>query len=303
MEDIIRIVEPEEEGGRLDVALVALGGGLARTEIQRQIRAGRVLVDSIAVVQPSRRLRANERIVWHVAPEEILVPRELAIPILYEDDVLLVVNKPTGLVVHPGAGTTETTLVEALLVGRDLPASDDRVRPGIVHRLDKETSGVLVVAKTAEALASLQGQFAARTVEKLYLALVDGVVAEDEGRIEAPIGRDPAAPRRMSIQAGGRPAQTLFRVLRRENGRSFLLVRPLTGRTHQVRVHLRYIGLPVVGDETYGGPAAPRLGLHAWRLTIHHPSSGEAMTFEAPPPPDFPAYDYAALRESDLAAT
>jgi 23S rRNA pseudouridine1911/1915/1917 synthase len=303
MEDIIRIVEPEEEGNRLDLALVALGGGLARTEVQRQIRAGRVRIDSVAVVQPSRRLRAGERIVWQVAPQQVLVPRELAIPILYEDEAFLVVNKPTGLVVHPGAGTTETTLVEALLVGRDLPASDDRVRPGIVHRLDKETSGVLVVAKTAAALASLQGQFAARTVEKLYLALVDGVVAEDEGRIEAPIGRDPAAPRRMSIQAGGRPAQTLFRVLRRENGRSFLLARPLTGRTHQVRVHFRYIGFPVVGDEVYGGPAAPRLGLHAWRLTIHHPSSGEPMTFEAPPPTDFPAYDYAALRESDLAAT
>ncbi len=303
MKDIIRIVEPEEEGERLDRALVALGGGLARTEIQRQVRAGRVLIDSIAVVQPSRRLRAGERIVWHVAPEQTLTPRELAIPILYEDDALLVVNKPAGLVVHPGAGTTETTLVEALLVDRDLPASDDPVRPGIVHRLDKETSGVLVVAKTAEALASLQGQFAARTVEKLYLALVDGVIAEDEGRIDAPIGRDPAAPRRMSIQAGGRPAQTLFRVLRRDGGQSFLLVRPLTGRTHQVRVHFRYIGLPVVGDEIYGGPVAPWLGLHAWRLTIRHPSSGDTMTFEAPPPPEFPAFDYEALRESDLAAT
>ncbi len=303
MEDIIRTVEPEEEGERLDRALVALGGGLARTEIQRQIRAGRVLVDSIAVVQPSRRLRAGEQIVWHVAPKQALAPRELAIPILYEDNALLVVDKPAGLVVHPGAGTTETTLVEALLVGRDLPASDNPVRPGIVHRLDKETSGVLVVAKTAEALASLQSQFAARTVEKLYLALVDGVIAEDEGRIDAPIGRDPAAPRRMSIQAGGRTAQTVFRVLRRERGRSLLLVRPLTGRTHQVRVHFRYIGLPVVGDEIYGGPAAPRLGLHAWRLTICHPSSGEAMTFEAPPPCDFPAYDYEALRASDLAAT
>jgi 23S rRNA pseudouridine1911/1915/1917 synthase len=303
MEDIIRIVLADEEGERLDRVLVAAGGGLARSEIQRQVRAGRVLVDSVPVTQPSRRMRAGERILWHVAPEETLTPRDLGIPILYEDAAVLAVNKPVGLVVHPGSGTKETTLVEALLAGRDLPASDDPVRPGIVHRLDKETSGVLVVAKTPEALASLRQQFAARTVTKLYLAQVDGALDEEEGRIDAPIGRDPAAPRRMSIQAGGRAAQTVFRVIAREQGHTFLLVRPLTGRTHQVRVHFRYIGHPVLGDEIYGGPSASRLALHAWRLTIAHPLSGEAMTFEAPPPPEFPACDYAALRLSDLAAT
>ncbi|MDD5219492.1 MAG: RluA family pseudouridine synthase [Candidatus Bipolaricaulis sp.] len=302
MEDIDRIVLPDEEGERLDRALVALGGGLARSEVQRQIRAGRVLVDAEPALQPSRRLRAGERILWRVAPEAALTPRDLGVPVLYEDAALVVVDKPVGLVVHPGAGTTDTTLVEALLVGRDLPASDDPARPGIVHRLDKETSGVLVVAKTAEALASLQRQFAERAVEKNYLALVGGVIAEDEGRIDAPIGRDPAVPRRMSIQAGGRAAHTVFRVLSRERDRTYLLVRPLTGRTHQVRVHFRYIGHPVLGDDLYGGPAARRLGLHAWRLTIRHPVTGDVMTFEAAPPQDFPACDYAALRDSDLAA-
>ncbi len=302
MEDIDRIVLPDEAGERLDRALVAHGGGLARSEIQRQIRAGRVMIDAEPALQPSRRLRAGERILWHLAPEAALIPRDLGIAILYEDSALVVVDKPVGLVVHPGAGTRDTTLVETLLVGRNLPASDDPARPGIVHRLDKQTSGVLVVAKTSEALTSLQRQFAERTVAKNYLALVDGVIAEDEGRIDAPIGRDPAVPRRMSILAAGRAAHTIFRVLSRERDRTYLLVRPLTGRTHQVRVHFRYIGHPVVGDDLYGGPVWRRLGLHAWRLTIRHPATGEAMTFEAAPPPEFPTYDYAALRESDLAA-
>jgi 23S rRNA pseudouridine1911/1915/1917 synthase len=251
------------------------------------------LVGRRAVLQPSYRVRLGEKVAWDVFRAPHLTPASgVSIEVLYEDDSLVCINKPRGLVVHPGAGTLAPTLVEALLAGRQLPPSDDPVRPGIVHRLDKETTGVIVVAKTPEALASLKEQFSERTVDKRYLAEVSGIIAEAEGWIEAPIARDPSYPRRMSVQPRGREAQTAFRVLVRLEETTLVLVHPRTGRTHQIRVHFKYIGHPVMGDSIYGGPASPQLQLHAWRLEITHPRTGERIRFEAPPPAQFPPFPY-----------
>ncbi len=296
MERISRTIDAQDDGQRLDQFVTSVGAGLSRAEVQRQIRAGLVTVGGAPVRQPSRRLRAGDLVIWEPLEPEPLRPVAVPLDIVYEDDDLLAVNKPAGLVVHPGAGTAGTpTLVEGLLAARALPLSDDPTRPGIVHRIDKETSGILVVAKSDRALVSLKQQFAQRTVEKEYLAWVAGAFDESEGRIEAPVGRDPRAPRRMAVRSDGRDAETTFRVLATRGARSLLLVRPRTGRTHQIRVHLRYIGHPVVGDTLYGGPHAQALDLHAWRLTVRHPGSGARLTFEAPPPPRFPRDAYGAL--------
>ena len=304
MEDISRIIGPDDEGRRLDQFLVAIDGQLSRAEVQRQIRDGRVAVSGRTVLQPSYRLRSGEEARWHPKAVAALHPQPLPLRVLYEDDDIVALDKPAGLIVHPGAGTAgATTLVEGLLATRDLPPSDDPVRPGIVHRIDKETTGVLVVAKTPQALDALKRQFAARTVEKQYLAWISGVLDEEEGRIEAPVGRDPRSPRRMTVLADGRPAETEFRVLARGANRTFVLIRPRTGRTHQIRVHFRYIGHPVIGDSLYGGPRAPALLLHAWTLSVQHPVSGERLTFAAPPPPVFRREDYEPFFPSDTAAS
>ena len=303
MERIESTVAEEREGERLDRFLREIRPDISRSEIQRQIRAGRVSISGIVVKRPSYRLREGEGVVWEVLDEPGLLPRRIPLEILFEDDQIVVVNKEAGLVVHPGSGTVGPTLVEGLLVERDLPGDDDPTRPGIVHRLDKDTSGLIVVAKTASALASLKGQFAERRVSKSYIALVEGAFSEEEGRIDAPIGRDPTRPRRMAIDPRGRPAQTEFRVLSRYQDSSLLSVSPLTGRTHQIRVHMNYIGHPVVGDGVYGGPRPEgRLFLHAWRIAFTHPETGEMIRFESLPPPGFPEYPYADLLWSDRAA-
>jgi len=296
-------IDSEHEGLRLDRFLADAHPEISRSEIQREIRSGSVSVSGDVTHQPSRRLRSSDEIVWEHAERIPVTPSQMPLDILYEDDQLVVVSKSSGVVVHPGAGTTTPTLVEGLLFGRTLPPSDDPTRPGIVHRLDKETSGALVAAKTPLALTHLQHQFAARSVIKLYVAVVEGTIAEDEGTVDAPIGRDPAYPRRMSIQADGRPARTDFRVLDRMGDSTLVLARLHTGRTHQLRVHFRYIGHPVRGDVIYGhsgtraeGPS--RMLLHAWRLAIEHPTTGELMTFEAPVPEHFPDYPFEALRHS-----
>ncbi len=304
MEQISQTTGLEHEGHRLDQFLVGLAANVSRAEVQRQIRAGLVFVDARAALQPSRRLRRGETVTWRPRAEVGLVPRALQLDIVYEDSDLLAVNKPAGLIVHPGAGTSgTTTLVEALLATRALPESDDPARPGVVHRIDKETTGILAVATSALGLESLKRQFALRTVEKSYLAWVAGAFDETEGRIEMPVGRDPHAPRRMAVRSDGRSAETEFRVLAHRHGRTLLLVRPHTGRTHQIRVHLKYIGHPVVGDTLYGGPPAPRLLLHAWKLTVIHPRTGAPLTFEAPPPPaEFSPADYRDALPRDTAA-
>jgi 23S rRNA pseudouridine1911/1915/1917 synthase len=299
MKRIVLIVNAEQAGRRLDQFLTAVHPELSRGEVQRDIRAGTVSISGQAVCQPSRRLHENDEVVWDLVDKKILTPHPMALDILHEDDHLVVVDKPTGLVVHPGAGTDAPTLVEGLLFDRALPPSDDPVRPGVVHRLDKETSGVIVVAKTSTALAQLQRQFADHSVTKSYIAVVGGILREEEGTIDAPVGRDPAHPRRMSIQSDGRAAQTDFRVLRRLEDSTLLHAQPRTGRTHQLRVHFRYIGHPVLGDAIYGSASAQRLLLHAWRITVRHPATDEVLRFEAPIPPGFPCYPFDELPWSD----
>ena len=230
-------------------------------------------------------------------------PEDIEVAVVHEDGHLIVVNKPAGLVVHPGAGTSGGTLVNALLGRvRDLSGVGGVLRPGIVHRLDKGTSGVLVVAKDDETHRALVRQFAGRTVEKEYLALVLGVPSRPKGEVDAPIGRDPVHRQKMSVRAlRGREARSSWRVEERFDGAALLRVRIHTGRTHQIRVHLASIGHPVAGDVTYGGARTPssrragarealqsleRPALHAARLAFTHPASGQRLEFEAPLPPD-----------------
>jgi 23S rRNA pseudouridine1911/1915/1917 synthase len=324
MERIESIVDEVSRGARLDRFLADARPEVSRNAIQREIREGRVFVAGEPVTKASHRLHAGDAVTWTLPEDETLEPKEIPLSILYEDDAIVAVDKPAGLVVHPGAGSHDVTLVEALLYARKLPESDDPARPGIVHRLDKETSGVLVVAKTSQALASLQRQFASRTVSKAYIAVLEGVLREDEGAIDAPVGRDPSRPSRMTVLPTGRPSQTEFDVLRRLDGRSLVIARPRTGRTHQLRAHFSYIDHPVAGDTVYGRastaerthephpsgsretreaandaqeqpasvPRPTRLLLHAWRLAIRHPESGEEMRFETPIPPEFPDFPY-----------
>ncbi len=291
MEKMEHTVTGKEVGLRLDRYLAERVKEVSRSEVQRAIRDGCVTINGAAVTQPSRRLRAGEQIVWEISFQPLLVPARIGVTILYEDEHIVVVDKPVGLVVHPGAGETGTTLVEGLLADRPLPEGDDPARPGIVHRLDKETSGVIVVAKTPSSLESLKAQFAARQVTKLYLALVEGGISEEEGLIDAPIGRDPTCPSRMTIHPQGRKAQSEFRVLARSEETTLLLVSPHTGRTHQIRIHLHYIGHPIVGDPLFS-QGDKRLMLHAWRVELTHPERKERLRFEAEVPPEFPEYPY-----------
>ena len=284
-------VKEDEAGLRLDLFLVGRLHGVSRSEVKRAIEGGFVSISASPCRQPARRVRAGERVGWAAPVRPLLTPHEIPIPIIHEDDEIVVVNKPAGMVVHPGAGTDGGTLVEGLIRSRTLPVDDDPARPGIVHRLDKETSGILVVAKTEQALSRLKAQFAAREVTKIYLGLVEGRIEEDEGLIDAPVGRDPARPRVMGVTPNGRPAQTAFNVLSRLSAATLLSLQPRTGRTHQLRVHLRYIGHPIVGDPLYG-EGGEHMYLHAWRISFLHPKTGKRVRFEAMIPPWFPVYPY-----------
>jgi len=247
-------------------------------------------------VRPSYRVRAGDQIVVEIPPAHPveLRPEPIPLEIVYEDGDLLVVNKPAGLVVHPGAGRPTGTLVHALLAHcPDLPGIGGEVRPGIVHRLDKDTSGLLVVAKTDAALRSLQAQIQARRAGRDYLALVHGAVAVGEGTIDAPVGRHPRHRTRMAVVASGRRAVTRYRVVERFADATLLELRLQTGRTHQIRVHCASIGHPIVGDRVYGRRPNPwglrRQALHAFRLTFVHPTTGAEMSFVAPLPADIEA--------------
>jgi 23S rRNA pseudouridine1911/1915/1917 synthase len=262
--------------------------------------------------KPSYRLRSGEAVAVEVPPPVplALVPEPIPLDIVYEDRALLVVDKPAGLVVHPGAGHGSGTLVHALLAhcGPALSGIGGVRRPGIVHRLDRGTSGLLVVAKTDAAHLGLARQLKARSVERRYLALVRGAVSRREGTVEAAIGRDPHDRLRMAVRppGQGRPALTRYRVLERFTAPvplTFLAVQLATGRTHQIRVHLASLGFPVLGDRTYRRRGAPPLGpelgarvealgglaLHAGVLGFRHPETGEPLRFEAPLPPPFEA--------------
>jgi 23S rRNA pseudouridine1911/1915/1917 synthase len=288
-------VPPEESGHRLDQVVADLAG-VSRAVATRWIEAGRVLVAGAARPK-SHRLDGGERVRWEpleIPADAALVPERRPLVVRYEDEHLLVVAKPAGLVVHPGAGHATGTLVNALLGRADprLSSSGGAVRPGIVHRLDKDTSGLLLVAKDDAAHAALARDLAARRIERGYLALVQGHL-DPQGTVDAPIARHPRDRKRMGVVAGGRPAVTHWRVRERLAGVDLVELRLETGRTHQIRVHLSSIGHPVVGDRTYG--ADPRLAertgaerpfLHAWRLRFRHPLSGEPVEVTEELPPD-----------------
>lgn len=290
-------------GERLDRALTQLFPELSRTRAQAAIKAGTVRVNGKAV-RASALLEAGQRIEMDAdalaatsTPEAVgaQLPQAEAIPlrVVYEDEHLLVVDKPAGLVVHPAPGHTTGTLVNALLAHLPgLTAGSDASRPGIVHRLDKDTSGLIVIAKDAPTHTALAHQMKEHSTVKRYLALVEGRMPAPEGVIDAPIGRDPRHRQRMALVSevnGGREARTRFKVLREIRGRSLVELQLETGRTHQIRVHLASVGHPVVGDSIYGRaqlPLPPRQFLHATHLEFVHPSSGEWLIFDSPLPAD-----------------
>ena len=288
------IAERADQGKRLDLFVHEKLAEFSRARIQEWIRSDRVRVDGRSS-KASYELRGTETIeVEPAAPAPLKAgPEDLPIDILYEDASVVAVNKPAGLVVHAGAGVESGTLVNRLVHHfATLSSVGGELRPGIVHRLDRYTSGVLLVARTDAAHRALAEQFAGRTVEKIYLALVHGAMKQDSGRITAKVARDPVRRTRMTTRAAtGRTALTDWRVLQRWPAFSYLEVRIGTGRTHQIRVHLSSIGHPVVGDRLYGAPAAiegrpplDRYFLHAHRLTFESPATGERVTVEAPLP-------------------
>jgi 23S rRNA pseudouridine1911/1915/1917 synthase len=298
-------VAPGEEGLRLDLFLAGKEPGLSRAQIQRAVVEGRVLVNG-RPIKAGRRVKAADVIAIHIpaAKPSGVMPEAIPLTILYEDSSLLVVDKPAGMVVHPAAGHTGGTLVNALLHHcRDLSGIGGVLRPGIVHRLDKGTSGLLVAAKSDAAHRGLAEQFKRREVKKSYLALVYGNPRTDGGRIEAAVGRHPTDRKKMSTASRrGRSAVTRWRVRERFGPAAFLEIDIETGRTHQIRVHLTELGHPLVGDRVYGGAGRirsvedsairarmkdlDRQALHAWHLAFIHPVTGEALRFSSPPPED-----------------
>ncbi|NQU42491.1 RluA family pseudouridine synthase [bacterium] len=301
---------------RIDLYLAEALPDLSRSRIQKLIREGKVRVDG-REVKPKHPVEGGEEIELLTLPavQSMPEPEDIPLEVLYEDEDLSIVNKPAGLVVHPGAGMPSGTLVNALVHRYGvLSGAGGADRPGIVHRLDRLTSGCLAVARNDMAHRSLSLQLAERTMGRLYLAWVIGEAGEAEGRIDAPIGRSRNNPTRMAIIGGGRPAGTNWRVLARAPGLTRLECRLETGRTHQIRVHLTCIGHPVVGDRQYGlaprdermriPPGHPHLiqalarcgrqMLHAWQIRLCHPRTGEEMVVEAPLPDDFRAFDRAA---------
>jgi len=274
----------------------------SRGAIQRLIEEGHILVDGKRV-KPTHTPRAGEKVEvhWPEAKPAEAQPEEIPFDVIFEDEALLVLNKPAGLVVHPAAGHEEHTLVNALLhhCAGELSGIGGVARPGIVHRLDKETSGCLVVAKNDETHLALSAQFASRQVGKIYHAIVCGEMARDKGEIRAAIARHPSHRKRMAVSDDtGREARTSYRVLERLRASTLAEAELHTGRTHQIRVHFQHLGYPLVGDLTYGqrqnsrfkelvGFAAPRVMLHAFHLSFTHPRSGKRVHFEAPLPKDF----------------
>ena len=290
----IELVVPKQNARlRLDQFLAAELPAFSRSRLQQLIRAGFVRLNGKAA-RPRDLVRAGDRVdLTEPPPEKIdTQPQPIPIEVLFEDDDLIVINKPAGLVVHPGAGHRDHTLVNALLYRFPaLSGIGGKERPGIVHRLDKETSGCLVVAKNDEAHRGLSIQFADRTVEKIYLVLVAGKLRRNAGAIEAKIGRHPVDRQRMSvISRRGRTAKTEYRVLDSSGDASLVECRLHSGRTHQIRVHFHHIGHPVLGDKVYAPKLAkdfPRQMLHAWKLGFRHPHNSEWRCFEAPLPNDF----------------
>ena len=306
-------IPTEHAGRRLDQSLAELLPEYSRSRIQAWIDAGLVQVaNGNTMANASRKLKVwgGEAVILEAEAHPAELPHQaeaIALNIVYEDDAILVIDKPAGLVTHPGAGNWEGTLLNALL--HHVPGAATLPRAGIVHRLDKDTSGLMVVAKTLEAQTQLVRDLQARTVKRVYWAVAVGRIQPPEGAIEAPIGRHPTQRVRMAVvesesgRPGGKHALTHYKVLRQFAEVAWIECRLATGRTHQIRVHLAHIGHPLLGDPVYGtrrrvSIAFPRQALHAVRLGLVHPISGAAMEWEAPPPADF-ADLLQALEERD----
>ncbi|WP_027458157.1 23S rRNA pseudouridine(1911/1915/1917) synthase RluD [Dechloromonas agitata] len=291
----LRLSVPEAASGRrLDQVLAELLPQHSRNRLQGWVKDGCVLVDSEVVTEPKRKVLGGETLLVSEpddAREAIDQPEDIPLDIVYEDETLLVINKPAGLVVHPGSGNWSGTLMNAVL--HHVPGIEQIPRAGIVHRLDKDTSGLMVVAKTLEAQTDLIRQLQARSVKRVYLALANGVMKKDGG-VDSPIGRHPTQRIKMAVvpeSRGGKPALTWFRILENFPHCTFIECTLETGRTHQIRVHLASINHPLVGDPVYGKkhpqlPAFPRQALHATRLGLVHPVSGLKMQWEVPMPQD-----------------
>lgn len=289
--DTCFICPPEDAGQRLDKLLSFRFPLYSRTYFQNLIAKGCVLLDGLPA---KKRIPVEEgdevEVCFEPIPSLDLVPEPIPLEILYEDDFLLAIAKPAGMVVHPAPGHPKGTFANALLAHCEgkLPEGGNPLRPGIVHRLDKETSGVLIAAKTTLAHQRLVSLFAERKVEKTYLAICQG--KPKNGVLSAPIGRSPLQRKEMAVLEGGKEAETEFQVLATASSLSLVLAKPKTGRTHQIRVHLKHLGAPILGDGVYGSSStkgAPRMLLHAYRLFLPHPITGEPLQFTAPLPDDF----------------
>ena len=297
-------VTPAQDGSRLDRALTDLFPQYSRNFLANLVSGGHVRVASKLAAKVSQRVEEGQAIEIEIpdAAPATAVSQDLPLTILHEDADVVVIDKPAGLVVHPAAGHPDATLVNALLFHvKDLSGVGGEIRPGIVHRLDKDTSGVMVIAKHDEAHRALTVAWGTESVRKEYLAIVYGTPSPERGTIDAPIGRDPRDRKKMAVVAGGRRAVTDYEIVERLRYVSLVRCRIRTGRTHQIRVHLKHIGHPIVGDPVYSGPqwrgipdkkvqhalsSITRQALHAARITFPHPRTGEVMTFEAPLPPD-----------------
>ncbi len=283
-----------EEIGRLDKVVSNLEQNMSRETIQRMIKTGKILVNNKQEKASFKTTVGDLITLEEEIPEEIeLKPQEMPLDIIYEDDDMLVINKEKGIVVHPGNGNPDGTLANAVMAKckGSLSGIGGKIRPGIVHRIDKDTSGLIIVAKNDTAHLNLSKQIQDRKVKKTYIALVRGVIKENEATINMPIGRSSKDRKKMAVTKDGKEAITHFKVLKRYNGFTLLEVKIETGRTHQIRVHLSEIGYPVVGDEVYSNGKNP-FGvkgqmLHAEKLELKHPRTGKDLTFEAPVPKYF----------------
>jgi len=289
-------VSPEEDGLRADVVLTARQGSLSRSAVSKAIAGGALEINGSVCASSSRKLRAGEEIAFAIPEQAPERPEaeNISLDIVYEDDDLIVIDKPRGMVVHPGAGNREGTLVNALLehIGDGIRELGDPERPGIVHRIDKDTSGLIVCAKSRAAFDGLKEQFERHSIRREYKAIVHHNIKEDEGTVDVPLGRDPSNGSRRAVNgSGARRAVTHYKVLERLGDYCLISAVLETGRTHQIRVHMAYIGHPVAGDPIYG-PRKDRLGaggqlLHAGYLGFIHPVTGEEMSFESALPEYF----------------
>jgi len=281
---------PGEAGTRIDKCVaLKLGADYSRTFARSLIDRDRVLVGG-RPVKPRYILKEGDKVFLEIPPPEAveLEAEDIPLEMIYEDASLAVINKPAGMVVHPGAGNRKGTLVNALLHHCGALPGGEGARPGIVHRLDKDTSGVILVAKSERAMRRLAGQFKKREVKKRYTALVKGVVELDNGVVEAPVARHAGDRKKMAVEHSiGKEARTVYHVERRFRSFTLLSLEPETGRTHQIRVHMKHIGHPLVGDSKYGGGSGmKRHALHAARISFIHPDTGERLEFSAPMPED-----------------